>query len=64
MVATDRAKYQTPVTPVCPCNECRYTAFLSIEGAVASSTRAIPYVAYILIGRALFGGSFAEIVVV
>lgn len=55
---------RTIITPMCPYSECRYTYFLSDEMAIASSLRAVPYVAYILIDRALFGSNVTEIVVV
>jgi hypothetical protein len=61
MVAADRVKTSTPETPVCPCNECHVLPFSVSKGASASSIRAFPYVAYILIGRTLSGGDIGEI---
>ena len=61
MVAADRVKTSTPVTPVCPCNEWYVLPFSVLRGVVASSIRAFPYVAYILVGETLSGGNIAEI---
>lgn len=41
---------------MCSCNACCHTSFLSVQGAVASSIRVFPYIAFVFIGRAVLDG--------